>query len=135
MKTLLPWFKANLILQTPAALGLFHNGQVCWDRLPGRGGVCVCVCMCVGGVPGSACVCSQFRVGALVRVCAGAQRRVAGRRAGGAASLARAQLGRSSGVLLRRLQGRPRPQQQKPEGQTGEKPDVLLPPLRLPWGH
>lgn len=40
MKTLLPWLKANLILQTPAALGLFHNGQVCWEGLPGRGGVC-----------------------------------------------------------------------------------------------
>ena len=46
VKTLLSWLKANLILQTSAALGLFHNGQACWERLPGRGGGRVCVCGC-----------------------------------------------------------------------------------------
>lgn len=67
MKTLrsLSWLKANLILQTPAALGLFHNGQVCREGLPGCGsvwggtcGVCVYACMCACAY---ACMCACAR--------------------------------------------------------------------------
>lgn len=46
VKTLLSWLKANLILQTSAAFGLSHNGQVSWGRLPDRGGVRVRVLEC-----------------------------------------------------------------------------------------
>lgn len=58
VKTLLSWLKANLIRQTSAALGLFHNGQVCRGRLPGRGsGVCVCA---GAGVCMRACACARL---------------------------------------------------------------------------
>lgn len=67
VKTLLSWLKANLILPTSAALGLFHSGQVCWGRLPGRGGGGVCVCGC-GPVHACMCVCAPARL-AYVPVC------------------------------------------------------------------
>lgn len=148
VKTLLSWFKANLILQTSAALGLFHNGQVCWGRLPGRGGggVCVCVrvraCACVH-VCVHACtrsVCARVRVPAPVAsapLCACAHLRFAWTRVRGTRP-APPELSSYAGpgsfrdcfisgqVLL----------QQKPKGQTlVQSPEVLLPPLRLPWGH
>ena len=94
VKTLLSWLKANLILQTSAALGLFHNGQVCWGRLPGRGGGCVCVCgcgrvhACVRACMGS--VCARVRVTAPVAsapVCACAHLRFAWTRVGGGGNM------------------------------------------------
>ena len=50
-----------------SCIGLFHSGQVCWGRLPGRGGGGVCVCGC-GPVHACMCVCAPARV-AYVPVC------------------------------------------------------------------
>lgn len=132
VKTLLSWLKANLILQTSAAFGLSHNGQVSWGRLPDRGGVRVRVLECARVcVPARVCapacgVCVRVRMRPLA-VALGS---------GGAGSWARARLRHRTRVFVGLLHLRPSPSTAGAKGpKSGEKPDVLLPPLRLPWGH
>lgn len=131
VKTLLSWLKANLILQTSAALGLFHNGQACWERLPGRGGgrVCVCGCgrvhACARACMGS--VCARVRGTAPVAsapLCACAHLRFAWTRVGGdPASSTGAQLRRGTGVFPGLLHLRPSPAPAEARGPNpGAKP-------------
>ena len=133
MKMLLPWLKANLILQTPTALGLFHSGQVCWERPPGRGGLrvhvfwgCARVCVCVH-------VCTRGRV------CVSARTRlpvVSHEEGGGPGEPGQSSAQTQDQGLSGTASGRAKSFNSRSQrAKLVKSPDVLLPLRRLPWGH
>lgn len=94
-----------------------------------------CACPCVGvcaDVRACTCVCA-----CMWRMCTCAHAPTCGSLGErGAGSWARARLRHRTRVFVGLLHLRPSPSTAGAKGpKSGEKPDVLLPPLRLPWGH